>query len=93
MNYADYNVAMKEVKMSEVKLDEHAVEYFSTERMNEEDMDCLWMAMSEDDLVYMHGLTIELLELLTHLGSRPPIELASLQSRMSEALSQFYGEE
>ena len=79
--------------MSEVKLDDHSVEYFSTERMNEEDLDYLWMAMSEDDLVYIHGLTIELLDLLTHLGSRPPIELASLQSRMSEALSQFYGED
>ena len=64
--------------MSEVKLDEHPVEYFSAERMNEEESDYLWMAMSEDDLVYMHGLTIE---------------LASLQSRMSEALSQFYGED
>jgi len=79
--------------MSEVKLDEHPVEYFSTERLHEEDLDYLWMAMSEDDLVYMHGLTIELLDLLTHLGARPPIELASLQSRMSEALSQFYGED
>jgi len=79
--------------MSEVKLDEHPVEYFSAERMNEEESDYLWMAMSEDDLVYMHGLTIELLELLTHLGSRPPIELASMEGRMSEALSQFYGED
>jgi len=79
--------------MNEVKLDEHAVEYFSAEKMNEEESDYLWMAMSEDDLVYMHGLTIELLELLTHLGSRPPIELASMEGRMSEALSQFYGED
>ena len=79
--------------MSEVKLDEHAVEYFSTDRVNEEDADYLWMAMSEDDLVYLHGITVHLLELVGHLGSKPPIELASMEGRMSEALSQFYGED
>ena len=54
--------------MSEVKLDDHPVEYFSTDRVNEEDADYLWMAMSEDDLVYLHGITVHLLELVGHLG-------------------------
>lgn len=69
------------------------VERFSLSRIAEEDQELLMMAFNEDDLVYINGISRALLELNELMGNVHSIEMASLHSRFSEALSEFYGEE
>jgi len=51
------------------------------------------MAFDEEDLVYMMSIAKSLLDLSEMMGNPPPIEMAALHSRFSEAMMQFYGEE
>ena len=79
--------------MSKIEINNGFVEYFTNELVKDSDRPLMVMAFDEDDLVYLKGLTVGLLELTELIGSEPPIELLSLQSSLSESLSQFYGED
>jgi len=68
-------------------------EMFSLDRIYEGDRELLLMAFDEEDLVYMMSIAKSLLDLSEMMGNPPPIEMAALHSRFSEAMMQFYGEE
>lgn len=68
-------------------------EHFSLDRMYEGDRELLLMAFDEEDLVYMMSIAKSLLELSEMMGNPPPIEMAAMHSRFTEALNQFYGDE
>ena len=77
-----------------VDLDEtQMLEHFSATRMEDDSRRLILMAMDEDDVVFLHGISMRLLDLNEAVGSPPPIELAALEARLSEAVTQFYQED
>ena len=65
------------------------VEEFTADLLSEGKRDMIMMGMSEDDLVLIKGISQTLLDLTEIVGNHPSIELASLESRFSEALIQL----
>tara|TARA_X000000950_G_scaffold251237_1_gene312461 strand:+ start:2943 stop:3206 length:264 start_codon:yes stop_codon:yes gene_type:complete len=65
------------------------VEEFTTDVLNEGKRDMILMGMTEDDLVLIKSIAQSILELTEIVGNHPSIELASLESRFTEALIQL----
>ena len=64
----------------------------SIERLKEEGGRYLLVALDEDELVFMHGISMQLLDLTEACGAEPPIELMEMENRLQAAVDQFYGE-
>ena len=73
-------------------LDENRLELFTAQRMEDGEADFLLMGFSEDELVLMHGLTKHLIDMSELMGTTPSVEMASVCSRFTEGLLQFYDE-
>ena len=65
------------------------VEEFTTDVLNDGKRDMILMGMTEDDLVLIKGIAQSILDLTEIVGNHPSIELASLESRFTEALIQL----
>lgn len=65
------------------------VEEFTIDVLNDGKKDMILMGMTEDDLVLIKSIAQSILELTEIVGNHPSIELASLESRFTEALIQL----
>lgn len=77
----------------ETHADMGSIEIFTEQRFEDGEECMLLMGFTEDELVLLHGFTKKLVDLGELLGMSPSLELASLCSRFTEGLSQYYEEE